>query len=282
MSRVVICHYHIFKNAGTTFEKVLDDNYGDQHLKFDGPFSYFNITQDQLVNIIDRNPDKLAFSSHQIHIPTPTAINFTVVPVVFLRHPILRIRSIFLFGEKSKQQQAEASMAAEDAVVDDDPLARFADWVEASMQDRNRRLTLSNAQTNMLCRQYNQAPRVRDRKGRLEYDLYTAIRNIESIPCLGRTEHFDRDTESFAATFQRFGVEFQYTPTEPQNVSSSDARLPVDQQLENLRSRLTPELWQALLEINNQDLELYEVGNALVEKRLEENWTPTLPRHFGQ
>ena len=276
MSRVVICHYHIFKNAGTTFEKVLDDNYGDQHLKFDGPFSYFNITQDQLVNIIDRNPGKCAFPSHQIHIPAPTATNFTVVPVVFLRHPILRIRSIFLFGQKSQQLDDDGSQ------VEIDPLAGFADWVQAAMQDRDQHLALSNAQTNMLCRQYNQAPRLRDTGGRLAYDLYTAIRNIESIPCLGRTEHFDRDTASFAATLKRFGIDFQYTPTKPQNASSSEAQLPMEQQLENLRSRLTPDLWQALLDINDQDLELYEVGSALVEQRLADNWTPTLPRHFSQ
>ena len=37
--RNVLLHYHIFKNAGTTFERVLDENYGDAHIKFDGPFS---------------------------------------------------------------------------------------------------------------------------------------------------------------------------------------------------------------------------------------------------
>ena len=38
--RKVLVHYHIFKNAGTTFERVLDENYGDGHIKFDGPFSF--------------------------------------------------------------------------------------------------------------------------------------------------------------------------------------------------------------------------------------------------
>jgi len=38
--RNVLLHYHIFKNAGTTFERVLDENYGDRHMTFDGPFSF--------------------------------------------------------------------------------------------------------------------------------------------------------------------------------------------------------------------------------------------------
>ncbi|MED5314595.1 MAG: hypothetical protein VYB84_01030, partial [Pseudomonadota bacterium] len=71
--RNVLLHYHIFKNAGTTFERVLDENYGDGHITFDGPFSFSVINQDQLSTIIQRHPNAVACSSHQIHLPPPSA-----------------------------------------------------------------------------------------------------------------------------------------------------------------------------------------------------------------
>ena len=53
--RNLLVHYHIYKNSGTSFEQVLDDNYGDRHLKIDGPFAFSHITQDQLANIIEQH-----------------------------------------------------------------------------------------------------------------------------------------------------------------------------------------------------------------------------------
>ena len=78
--RKVLVHYHIFKNAGTTFERVLDENYGDEHIKFDGPFSFSAITQDQLGTIIQRHPKAMACSSHQIHLPPPHQYNSSLFP----------------------------------------------------------------------------------------------------------------------------------------------------------------------------------------------------------
>ena len=105
--RNVLLHYHIFKNAGTTFERVLDENYGDGHITFDGPFSFSVINQDQLSTIIQRHPNAVACSSHQIHLPPPSATQFRPIPVVFIRNPLLRIRSVFLFGERSTEKVLE-------------------------------------------------------------------------------------------------------------------------------------------------------------------------------
>ena len=46
--RHVICHYHIYKNSGTTFDHLLARNFGDRHVCFDGPFPYFTIGQKEL------------------------------------------------------------------------------------------------------------------------------------------------------------------------------------------------------------------------------------------
>ena len=85
--RHVICHYHIYKNSGTTFDHLLERNFGDRHLRFDGPFPYFSIGQRELAKVIARNRSCVAFSSHQISLPIPASLDFNVLPVVFVRHP---------------------------------------------------------------------------------------------------------------------------------------------------------------------------------------------------
>lgn len=272
MSRAVICHYHIFKNSGTTFEGVLDDNFGEGHLRFDGPFSYFNITQDQLCNILERNPETKACSSHQIHLPAPSSVDFQAIPVVFLRHPLLRIRSIYLFNTRDQRDEDDQR----------DPLEGFEAWLTDMLSSHNSRLLLSNAQTNMICRPYNQGPRSANRGGRLHYDLHTAVNNLNNVPCLGRTEHFDEDVKGFEATLNDYGIDFSYTPRDPENVSSSDFRQPVEEQLSTLQSALSASNWETLQFLNDQDLELYELGCRLVELRASGAFPALRPRHTSE
>ena len=70
--RSVIVHYHTFKNSGTSFDELLTANYQDAHLCFDGPFPYTLFNQQELLKVIRRNPNKIAFSSHSIRLPVPT------------------------------------------------------------------------------------------------------------------------------------------------------------------------------------------------------------------
>ena len=90
------------------------------HLTARSPFSV--IDQDQLSTIIQRHPNAIACSSHQIHLPPPSATQFRPIPVVFIRHPLLRIRSVFLFGKRGAEKVLET-------VTRSDPLAGLEDWI---------------------------------------------------------------------------------------------------------------------------------------------------------
>lgn len=95
--RTVIIHYHIYKNAGTSFDHVLGHNFGDRHELFDGPFPFFTIDQEQLDRIIMRRPHAVAFSSHQIMLPPPSSLDYRALAAIFVRNPFLRIASIYRF-----------------------------------------------------------------------------------------------------------------------------------------------------------------------------------------
>ncbi len=96
--RTVICHYHIYKNSGTSFDLLLEQNFGDRHICFDGPFPFFIIDQEQLTRVIERKRGVIALSSHQIQLPVPVSLDFLVLPVVFIRHLMLRVQSIYKFN----------------------------------------------------------------------------------------------------------------------------------------------------------------------------------------
>ena len=256
-SRAVICHYHLFKNSGTSFDRVLTENFGAQHIIFDGPFSYSHVDQDQLGIIIERNPEAKAFSSHQISLPTPSSVRYRVIPAVFVRHPLLRIRSVYLFS-----QQAGATGAVADALRD------FDQWLLTMFSGDNNTLQLSNFQTNMLSRENNAQPVAETRQGQVVYDLQRAIDRLSVIPCLGRTEHFDTDVFHFSNTLGEYGIEFTHTPGTAENVSSPDFRETTAVQLANLESSIDGSTMQKLMQMNRQDLELYNVTTEMVEKRL--------------
>ncbi|MEL0300050.1 MAG: nitronate monooxygenase, partial [Flavobacteriaceae bacterium] len=54
--------------------------------------------------------------------PAPSAVSFRPIPVVFVRNPLLRIRSVFLF-DKSRAEKASEQVPLSD------PLAGFEEWV---------------------------------------------------------------------------------------------------------------------------------------------------------
>ena len=260
--RNVLLHYHIFKNAGTTFERVLDENYGKGHLKFDGPFSFSVINQDQLSTIIQRHPSAIACSSHQIHLPAPSAVSFRPIPVVFIRNPLLRIRSVFLFSKPATKR-----------VIDDvrpsDPLAGFEEWVTQKLSGDKNLLQISNLQTSMLGRCYNLLPKAEEREGRVEFDLQLAINNLSLVPCLGRVEYFDIDVSSFTETLARLDIPFVYNRRKAENVSSPDHKNTAEEQLQAMEQSLSKEIWQKLHWLNHQDLMLYEITHDIMEKRLK-------------
>ena len=263
--RNVLLHYHIFKNSGTTFERVLNDNYGDQHISFDGPFPFSHINQDQLSMIVERHPAAVACSSHQIHLPVPSSMAFRAIPIVFIRNPMLRIRSVYFFSQRQNQSRNETSS--------DNPLGGLEEWVLSALAGDRNLNQISNLQTGFVSRCYNLPPKRLGIDGRVNYDLQTAINNLSLVPCLGRTEHFDTDVASFAHTLARFDIPFSYQPKRAENISSPDHGQPISEQLAAMQENLTAATWDKLRWMNHQDLALYDVVHNMLETRLTTGFT---------
>ncbi len=97
--RPVIIHCHLFKNAGTTLDWSLNRQFGpgfvdhrdDEDMRrgaaYLGPY-------------ITAHPEVQAISSHHVRFPLPTSIDFQPLPVLALRHPIDRARSVYEFERR--------------------------------------------------------------------------------------------------------------------------------------------------------------------------------------
>lgn len=253
--RHVICHYHIYKNSGTTFDHLLERNFGDRHLRFDGPFPYFSIGQRELAKVIARNRSCVAFSSHQISLPIPASLDFNVLPVVFVRHPLLRIYSIYRY----KRAENDGTLTSQHAMRMD-----FNEWCNASLGHSAEVVQVSNSQTRMLGGQAREVSLMRRHKEWMEYDLQQALRNLRGVELLARTEHFSADVSRFPAILSRYGIAFEADGAEPQNVTGSDLDKSVEQRLEQVMAELAPATREKLLAANRQDLSLYAAAGALL------------------
>lgn len=254
--RTVIAHYHIFKNSGTTFDALLTENYGDKHLLFDGPFPFFVIDQERFSQIVMRKGDIVAFSSHQIRLPVPASLAFRVLPVIFIRHPLLRILSIYTYKRKVEDGTSISVLAERKT---------FDEWVDHCLSDKKEISHISNSQTRILGAVYGLKPLFRRQQGVVIGDLEQAIRNINNVELLARTEFFDQDVKHFPAILGQYEIPFQYFHIDPKNTTSANIQLSLEERLDDMCLKLSMKNYRRLLKANEQDLSLFEYASTRIE-----------------
>src|SRR5258708_954427 len=95
--RFVILHYHIFKNAGSTIENILDEYFGERFCRVDTADHDACFSNGALLSHLHDYPHLSAVSSHQIRYPVPTAPGFLFFDLCFLRDPLDRIGSTYYY-----------------------------------------------------------------------------------------------------------------------------------------------------------------------------------------
>jgi hypothetical protein len=254
--RTIICHYHIYKNSGTSFDALLTQNFGSYHISFDGPFPFFTIDQEQFTRVIERKRDVIAFSSHQIQLPVPVSLDFLVLPIVFLRHPLLRIQSIYKF----KRQTCDGTLTSKNAQE-----KSFDEWISACFADLSEIAHISNGQTRLLCAAYRQRSLMRRVSYGIEFDVHQAVRNIENVQLLARTEYFNEDVRCFTKILQQVDIDFKFLEIKPQNITSKNHHMSINERLKQVKQSLSKENYQKLLDANAQDIYLYDYASRLIE-----------------
>jgi hypothetical protein len=91
--RTIIVHYHIFKNAGCSVDRILEMSFGDRWTTFEGATATSLLRPHDLSLFVKDRPEVLAISSHLLRPPAPADLD--VLPVVLVRHPLDRAFSVY-------------------------------------------------------------------------------------------------------------------------------------------------------------------------------------------
>ena len=248
--RFIALHYHIFKNAGSTVESLLERSFGDGLGRFESADRDGQFCADALLSYLEQHPDLQAVSSHQLRYPKPAAPGYVFFDVCFLRDPIDRIRSIYSYFRKG--------------VSEDDPLCRLAHANSmggfiAQLIDGYPHM-VNNAQVNMLATDgaYRRPPG--------PADLERALRTMLDMSFPGVVDCFDESVMAGQYYWRPAFPGFQIV-TKPANVSAQPGST-LEQRMEEVRGACERRVFRDLLALNELDLELLRQARREVRRRV--------------
>lgn len=234
--RDVIVHYHFFKNAGSSVDKLLKSAFAEDWLSFDPPHV---VSPRELDEVIDQNPSKRAFSSHML-VPPVAMSKHNIVPILFLREPISRVRSAWLF-EWKKQVGSEK------------PIGSLAEYIEEKFQYR-RRNAIENFQTIKLSNEDYETTRANEE--RTDSELFETARGfLDGLKAFGLVEEFDLSMGLFQREYGSFSNDLCFEAT-AENVTQ-DILKSVSERHSEIESEIGADLFEELVSRNQLDVQLY-------------------------
>jgi len=234
--RTVILHYHLFKNAGTSFDHVLRRNFPQAWAsrEFPGPPAR---RAPGLAQWIAGETHIRAFSSHTALLPVPAVAGTRILPAIFVRHPIDRLRSAYRFETRQNADTYGAKLAkrADFAGYVAERLANPKDVVCRNFQARRLAMALPSDRRELGVR---------------------AVEAAKELPFVGLVEAFDASVDRFADCASALGVAF--TPLGVRKNTGEEAGLGLEERLFRARAELGTALFENLCAENAADLKLFE------------------------
>jgi hypothetical protein len=236
MRRFVVIHYHLFQNGGALLQQLLRHNFGAACAEQEFPFSPERSNSGEVAAYLAAHPDVQALSSHTAVLPLPALPGMEVFPIFFLRHPLLRLRSAYLFERRQTADTLGARLAKRT------DLAGYISELlvtKASRQARNfQSFRLSFG-----------APGSGSEERRAE-------RTLASLPFVGLTEASEASLARLEALLRPRLPGFQ-TAIGAMGAAESETPAALEAQVAELRRELGQPLFERLVEANAADLRLH-------------------------
>jgi hypothetical protein len=233
-TRNVIVHFHNFKSAGTSLDFILQNNFGRHWIEWEEAAE-----PAALAALLDTFPNLQAVSSHTVTLRLPEVPHIQFFPIVFLRHPIDRVPSVYRFYQKYKRHPGEAAEMARRS-----DLKSFVEWqLEHGRQFRNyftERLAHWHTTPEYL------------RKSELE----RALQTVSELPFIGLVEDFDTSRVRLEAYLKPHFPGFRGQAVRINSTRRPDG--PADRLQDDLRETLGDRIYERLLAANQDDLILYD------------------------
>ena len=244
MPRTVLVHAHMFKNAGSTFDWSLQRCFGDDFVDHRDDDAMREGATYLGPYILDR-PRLRALSSHWVKFPLPQIDAIDIRLVMFFRHPLERIRSVYTF----ERQQGVNNPGTEHARK-----LGFIDYVRWRLQPGVGPV-IRNFHTRYCSGRYT---------GKGFEEMYdSAIATIESTPLLGLVHRYDESMVLFEYHLQNVFPDIDLS-WKLQNSSTGD-QVSSNEKYSTAECDLEPVMEQVVA-ANRYDLRLF----AEVESRFEQ------------
>tara|TARA_R110002073_G_scaffold36800_2_gene107000 strand:+ start:6896 stop:7681 length:786 start_codon:yes stop_codon:yes gene_type:complete len=236
--RKVILHYHLFKNAGTSLDASFRAYFkGDEWLTCEFP-SDPQKNQQQLHNWIVQSIDAKCFSSHTAALPPPLIAGVSVFPVIFVRHPIDRVASVYAF-ERKQGSDTYGSVLARNS--------NLSEYVEARLS-RLHDYQCRNFHVHRFSSMYPA-----DQGSVVE----RANRAVENLPFVGVVSRFEQSLRELESALRAFGFPDIALQVTQKNVSRKIDQT-MNEKLEEIRSKMSPVVYESLIEANREDLAFFD------------------------
>ena len=246
----LLVHYHIFKNAGTSVDKILSESFGETWAVCDDSPEKLRLFNNDIEAFAKANPGVCAISSHQAR---PFPIHRGFIPIVFLRHPIDRARSIYYFTKR-------------DPVQFDHALARdgsFKDyvnwWLDRPSSALRNYQVIYLSQASFRVADVSEAVACRE-------DLWEVRNFLSSLRFFGLVRRFQDSCRGFDACYKRTFPALQMRFIR-ENASTDDS-LSETAALKVAREELGEATYMRLVQANRLDLALYKRAMELFDRNL--------------
>ncbi|MCW3475606.1 sulfotransferase family protein [Limobrevibacterium gyesilva] len=241
--RTALIHYHIFKNAGTSVDSLLAGYFGSSWAAFEGATPVDIVDARRLAAYLAAHPDIRAVSSHLARPPLPAR---GCAPIVFLRDPIDRARSVYRYLAQDPTQPGAGIAAARS-------FAGFVAW--ALDEPDGGGVVIRNYQVIHLSAASFRTPHIWHTHATAS-DLRKARALLRSWPAFGIVRRFADSLRWFDRAYGTrfpglFAGEVHANSTNPAFRSERD-------EWDRASDELGPALFQRLLDANSLDLELYQ------------------------
>lgn len=248
--RPLLVHYHIFKNAGSSFAFALRSAFAQRFREYDSAFPRGRLSPAELADFVAEHPEVDAISSHQAILPPPEIPGRRTLGSILIRQPLARIRSMYEFEQRQEADTPGADKAKETN------LKGYVEWRLATYP-----VAICNFQVHFCSR--GKLPSPADEPGQSQ--LATAIANLEQLDVVGTVERY----EEWLALAQHTLVSlFPGISLVSARVNASGGTGLADKSalLEALAEELGEELLDYLIEANQLDLRLHEAADAILTR----------------
>lgn len=237
-----IFHYHLFKNAGTSLDASFKENFtGDEWVTKEFPAQPAK-NRDMVKQWISENPQALCFSSHTAFFPLPIIEEFSVLPVIFIRHPIDRIASAYAFEKKQGGDGFGAVLAR------NTDIKGYCESRIALGYDRQ----CKNFHTDRFSRMFPPA---------FGSELERSLKALDVLPFVGLVEEFDISLQKLEVWLKSEGFHDIAIAPKEQNISR-DHKVSIEEKLAELEAQMGAQMFAYLVAANADDMALYEAVKA--------------------